>query len=161
MIIGKMQQWFYKVLIFQVMMCQSCLHDILFVTCTSIYQQFLIEFQYYFLQMILNSISYTSYWTCIHKGTWILFLSKRQLRMEATRRLNLEDQSQKRTPPSSYLSFQMVPIRGRSLIITRGLLISGKLSAGILWPPLWKGFYDPISEGAWIMWPPLSEGSRF
>ena len=55
-------------------------------------------------------------------------------------------------------------ITGHSLIITRGgLLISGKVSAGILRPPIgWVlDSTPPLSEGVWILRPPLSEGSGF
>ncbi len=54
-------------------------------------------------------------------------------------------------------------LKGRSLIITRGggLLISGKVSAGNLRPPLSEGVLilrPPLSEGVLILRPPLSEG---
>ena len=49
--------------------------------------------------------------------------------------------------------------RGRSLIITMGgLLISGKVSVGNLWPPYQRecGLYDPpLPEGLGIYDPPI------
>ncbi len=49
-------------------------------------------------------------------------------------------------------------IRGRSLISTVGVLISGKVSIGNLWPlPLSEagcGIYDPPTTKAWNLWPP-------